>query len=95
MSVPNDMNYIEITKPGGPEVLKIMQAEVPTPGDHELLIRVHAACINRPDVIQRSGKYPMKPRMPLCPGWNWPVRSLGLGLGLGLAQRWPISSWAA
>lgn len=66
MNVPNRMNYIEITKPGGPEVLKIMQADVPTPDDHELLIRVHAAGINRPDVIQRSGKYPMKPGMTPC-----------------------------
>lgn len=54
MNVPDRMNYIEITEPGGPEVLKLMQADVPTPGDHELLIRVHAAGINRPDVIQRS-----------------------------------------
>lgn len=62
------MNYIEITQPGGPEVLKLAQAEVPQPGEHDVLIKVHAAGINRPDVIQRTGRYPMKPGMSPVPG---------------------------
>jgi len=68
MNVPSRMNYIEITQPGGPQVLKLAQADVPTPGGRELLIKVHAAGINRPDVIQRTGKYPMKPGMSPVPG---------------------------
>lgn len=68
MNVPSRMNYIEITQPGGPEVLKLAQAAVPEPGGREVLIKVHAAGINRPDVIQRTGKYPMKPGMSAVPG---------------------------
>ena len=79
MNVPNRMNYIEITQPGGPDVLKLAQADVPTPGEHELLIRVHAAGINRPDVIQRTGKYPMKPGMSAVPGLEVAGEVVGIG----------------
>lgn len=68
MTLPKQMNYIEITQPGGPEVLKLSQEQVPTPDPHELLIKVHAAGINRPDVLQRAGHYPMKPGMSAVPG---------------------------
>lgn len=68
MNAQNRMNYIEITRPGGPEVLQLAQTAVPQPADQEVLIKVHAAGINRPDVIQRTGKYPMKPGMSPVPG---------------------------
>lgn len=68
MNLPSTMTLIEITEPGGPEVLKPRQEAVPTPGVGEVLIRVHAAGVNRPDVIQRAGKYPMKPGMSPIPG---------------------------
>ncbi|SEE44850.1 NAD(P)H-quinone oxidoreductase [Pseudomonas migulae] len=68
MILPSTMTLIEITEPGGPEVLKPRQEAVPTPGVGEVLIRVHAAGVNRPDVIQRAGKYPMKPGMSPIPG---------------------------
>lgn len=68
MTLPQTMTLIEITEPGGPEVLKPRQEPVPTPGAGEVLIRVHAAGVNRPDVIQRAGKYPMKPGMSPIPG---------------------------
>jgi putative PIG3 family NAD(P)H quinone oxidoreductase len=68
MNLPTRMKYIEITEPGGPEVLKLAEASVPEPGAHDLLIKVHAAGINRPDVLQRAGKYPMKPGMSAVPG---------------------------
>jgi NADPH2:quinone reductase len=68
MNLPHTMTLIEITEPGGPQVLKPRQASVPTPGPGEVLIRVHAAGVNRPDVIQRAGKYPMKPGMSPIPG---------------------------
>jgi putative PIG3 family NAD(P)H quinone oxidoreductase len=68
MNLPKRMRYIEITRPGGPDVLKLAEADVPAPAEHELLIKVHAAGINRPDVIQRAGHYPMKPGMSPVPG---------------------------
>jgi len=68
MNTPSRMNYIQITQPGGPQVLELAQAEVPQPGPQDLLIKVHAAGINRPDVLQRAGHYPMKPGMSPVPG---------------------------
>ena len=53
MTLPTDMTLIEITTPGGPEVLKPRQAPVPVPAAGEILIRVHAAGVNRPDALQR------------------------------------------
>lgn len=52
------MNAIVITSFGGPEVLKVQERPDPIPQKHELLIRVKAAGINRPDVFQRKGNYP-------------------------------------
>lgn len=52
------MRAIEISQPGGPEVLQLCERPVPELRDGELLIRVHAAGINRPDVLQRKGGYP-------------------------------------
>ena len=58
MPLPTTMNCIEIAHPGGPEVLTPVQRPVPVPGAGEVLIRVLAAGINRPDVVQRQGGYP-------------------------------------
>jgi len=52
------MRAIEITRPGGPEVLQLVERPTPKPGPGELLIRVRAAGVNRPDLLQRMGKYP-------------------------------------
>jgi len=60
-SLPSEMNYITATAAGGPEVLKIARGPVPTPRAHEVLIKVLAAGVNRPDVMQREGKYPPPP----------------------------------
>jgi putative PIG3 family NAD(P)H quinone oxidoreductase len=46
---------------GGPEVLKLGEVDRPAPGPHQLLIRVHATSVNRPDVVQRQGHYPPPP----------------------------------
>lgn len=62
------MNAVEITAPGGPEVLKLVRRPVPTPGEGEILIRVTAAGVNRPDVIQRAGSYPPPPGASDLPG---------------------------
>jgi putative PIG3 family NAD(P)H quinone oxidoreductase len=51
------MNSIVITQPGGPAVLQLRPRPVPEPAAHEVLIRVYAAGVNRPDVLLRQGKY--------------------------------------
>jgi NADPH2:quinone reductase len=58
MSVPLEMSVVEIAAPGGPEQLKLAKRPVPHPGEEEVLIRVAAAGVNRPDVMQRQGRYP-------------------------------------
>ncbi len=58
MSLPSEMTAIEIAEPGGPEVLTPVTVPVPEPGPGEVLIRVAAAGVNRPDVVQRQGLYP-------------------------------------
>jgi NADPH2:quinone reductase len=59
VSVPKQMNLIEYTGAGGPEVLHLGQGEVPQPARQEVLIRVQAAGVNRPDILQRMGRYPL------------------------------------
>jgi len=51
------MRAIEIAQPGGPEVLQLTERPMPQPADGEVLIRVQAAGVNRPDVLQRKGAY--------------------------------------
>lgn len=62
------MRAIEITQPGPPDVLKPTERATPVPQQGEVLIRVHAAGINRPDVLQRIGKYPVPPGASDLPG---------------------------
>ena len=63
------MKAIVITHPGGPEVLQVQVRPQPVPGAHEMLVRVAAAGINRPDVAQRKGYYPAPPGIsPDIPG---------------------------
>jgi len=76
------MTLIEITTPGGPEVLQPRQAAVPEAGPGEILIRVHAAGVNRPDALQRAGKYPMKPGMSPIPGLEVAGEVVALGDGV-------------
>jgi putative PIG3 family NAD(P)H quinone oxidoreductase len=52
------MRAIEIAQPGGPEVLRLVERPVPTAGPGEVLVRVEAAGVNRPDILQRLGQYP-------------------------------------
>ncbi len=62
------MRAIEIVQPGGPEVLKLCERPVPQLKPGEILIRVHAAGVNRPDVFQRLGQYPVPPGASDLPG---------------------------
>lgn len=67
-ALPAKMTAIAITTPGGPEVLKPALIPVPAPKDHEVLIKVAAAGVNRPDVLQRQGGYPPPAGAPATPG---------------------------
>ena len=58
MTLPASMTAIEIAAPGGPEALRATTRPLPKPGPGEVLIRVRAAGVNRPDVLQRKGGYP-------------------------------------
>ena len=62
------MRAIDITEPGGPEVLQLVETPVPAIGPEEILIRVAAAGVNRPDVLQRQGKYPIPADATPLPG---------------------------
>ena len=62
------MKNIIIKEPGGPEVLTVAEAEIPTPGLGQVLVKVSAAGINRPDVMQRLGRYPPPPGASEIPG---------------------------
>ena len=62
------MIAISITTPGGPDVLRPVERPLPQPGPREVLIRVAAAGVNRPDVMQREGKYPSPPGASDIPG---------------------------
>lgn len=61
MSIPETMQYVAIDQPGGPEVMRMETGPVPAPKDDEVLIRVEAAGVNRPDIQQRKGAYPPPP----------------------------------
>ncbi|AKH99136.1 putative NAD(P)H quinone oxidoreductase, PIG3 family [Hoeflea sp. IMCC20628] len=62
------MRAIEIRQPGGPDVLTLTEREMPVPGETELLVKVMAAGVNRPDCLQRQGAYPPPPGASDIPG---------------------------
>ena len=66
--LPATMRAIDPDAPGGPDVLRVVERAVPVPGPDEVLIRVAAAGVNRPDVLQRKGGYPPSPGAPSIPG---------------------------
>jgi NADPH2:quinone reductase len=68
MDLPDVMTAIEVSMPGGPEVLVPIKRPVPDPGSGEVLIRVAAAGVNRPDILQRRGFYPPPPGASDIPG---------------------------
>jgi NADPH:quinone reductase len=67
-SAPPTMNAVAITTPGGPEVLKLAEVPTPRPGTGQLLVKVAAAGVNRPDLAQRAGSYPPPPGHSPLPG---------------------------
>jgi putative PIG3 family NAD(P)H quinone oxidoreductase len=85
MTIPNTMTAIDPAAPGGPEVLIPVQRPVPQPGPNEVLIQVAAAGVNRPDVLQRMGLYPMPPGAPTIPGLEVAGTIVAVGADV---QRW-------
>tara|TARA_R110002033_G_scaffold13802_3_gene40882 strand:+ start:1752 stop:2762 length:1011 start_codon:yes stop_codon:yes gene_type:complete len=81
-----EMIAIAISEPGGPEVLKPVTMKVPEPATGEVLIRVAAAGVNRPDVIQRKGHYPAPPGASPLPGLE--VSGTVVALGEGVGPEW-------
>jgi len=79
------MCAIEISAPGGPEVLRVTQRPVPTPAANEVLIEVAAAGVNRPDVLQRKGGYPPPPGASDIPGLEVAGTIIATGAG---ANKW-------
>lgn len=81
------MNAVAIDTPGGPEVLKLTSVPTPTPRAGEVLIRVLAAGVNRPDVLQRLGMYQVPPDADPLPGLEVAGEICALGEG---TTRWHI-----
>ena len=79
--LPAQMTVIGISKPGGPEVLVPETRAVPAPGPGEILIKVAAAGVNRPDVAQRSGSYPPPPGASDLPGLEVAGEVAAIGSG--------------
>jgi NADPH2:quinone reductase len=79
------MRAIEISAPGGPEVLRVTQRPVPVPAANEVLIEVAAAGVNRPDVLQRKGGYPPPPGASDIPGLEVAGTIIATGAG---ANKW-------
>jgi putative PIG3 family NAD(P)H quinone oxidoreductase len=86
-TIPAKMMAIAITQPGGPMVLKPERRDVPEPAPGQILIKVRAAGVNRPDVLQRQGAYPPPPGASDLPGLEVSGEVAALGVG---ADRWRV-----
>ena len=86
-ALPIRMTAIGIKAPGGPEALVAGQRSVPTPGTAEILVKVAAAGVNRPDVMQRQGLYPPPPGAPDIPGLEIAGEVVAVGPGV---KRWKV-----
>jgi NADPH2:quinone reductase len=81
------MKFIRITEFGGPDVLQLADGARPAPGPGEVLIRVAAAGVNRPDVLQRQGLYPPPPGAPEVPGLEVAGEVIEAGTGVESVRR--------
>jgi putative PIG3 family NAD(P)H quinone oxidoreductase len=83
--LPDRMRVVEIARPGGPDVLTPAERPLPEPGHGEILIRVAAAGVNRPDALQRAGSYPVPPGASDLPGLEAAGEVVACGPGV---ERW-------
>src|SRR6516162_10117194 len=86
-AVPAQMTAIGIKASGGPDMLVPEKRPVPAPGDGEILVKVAAAGVNRPDVMQRMGLYPPPPGAPDIPGLEIAGEVVALGANV---KRWKL-----
>ncbi len=84
MTLPQNMRAVEISKPGGPEVLVAAQRPVPQPRSTEILVKVEAAGVNRPDVLQRQGNYAPPPDASDLPGLEIAGEVVACGAGVSM-----------
>src|SRR3569832_1468068 len=89
--IPQDDVVVEIVQHGGPEVLQLARRPVPRPGPGELLLRVAASGVNRPDLMQRAGKYPPPPGASDIPGLEVAGTVAAVGPDAG---RWNVGDTA-
>ena len=82
MTLPTEMTAIEISVPGGPDVLKPVKRPVPQPGPGQILIKLAAAGVNRPDVLQRAGSYDPPPDASDLPGLEGAGEVVAVGEGV-------------
>src|SRR5258706_14240893 len=92
MTVPARMTAIAIRAPGGPEMLVPEERPVPVPGSGEILVKVAAAGVNRPDVRQRQGTYPPPKGAPDIPGLEIAGEVVALGPDV---KRWKLGDKVA
>jgi NADPH2:quinone reductase len=82
MNLPPTMTCIEISRPGGPDVLKPATRPTPAPQDGEIVVKVAAAGVNRPDLAQRAGSYPPPPGASDLPGLECAGTVAAVGSGV-------------
>lgn len=87
MTLPETMTAIEITEPGDPDVLKPTTRPVPKAGHGQILIKVEAAGVNRPDALQRAGSYAPPPEASDLPGLECSGTVVAVGPGV---TRWSV-----
>jgi putative PIG3 family NAD(P)H quinone oxidoreductase len=80
--LPNIMKVIEISQPGEPEVLKLAERPIPTLAPREILVKVAASGVNRPDVMQRRGQYAPPPGASDIPGLEIAGEVVAVGVGV-------------
>ena len=85
MSLPTNMRAVEISQPGGPEVLKPAERPLPQPKPHEILVKVAAAGVNRPDILQRMGLYAVPPDASDLPGLEIAGTVAAVGANVSIA----------
>lgn len=84
MSLPATMRHVDLTTHGGPEVMRLVEGPLPSPRPGEILVRVEAAGVNRPDVAQRQGSYP--PPKDASPILGLEIAGEIVGLGTGVTD---------
>ena len=94
VTLPDTMTYIEVARPGGPEMLRPATGPVPHPKEGEVLIRVAAAGVNRPDVAQRMGAYPPPPGASPHLGLEVAGEVVAVGPGVSLPLGTPVCGLA-